>query len=176
MTRKYPFSCTNLAIRLLLPHCNKCLQCAFGIQIVQHYWLGSSKLGMIIIYSKCIAVNTALDYKPRILGPTLLVYVLKWSVISTSLALKNGVKNIQTAGYNGACTVVQHNWLGSSKLGMIIIYSKFIAANTKQGQARVVIHGQNGPAYLLLAKKRGGKFCFLKSFGSIFEDISIQFS
>ena len=57
MTRKYPFSCTNLAIRLLLPHCNKCLQCAFGIQIVQHNWLGSSKLGMLIIYSKFIAAN-----------------------------------------------------------------------------------------------------------------------
>ena len=38
---------------------------------------------------------------PRILGPTILVYV-----ILTSLALKNGVKNIQTAGYNGARTIV----------------------------------------------------------------------
>jgi len=46
--------------------------------------------------------ETGLDYKPRILGPTFLVYVLKWSVILTFLALKNGVKNIQTAGYNGA--------------------------------------------------------------------------
>ena len=35
--------------------------------------------------------ETALDYKP--------------SVILTSLALKNGVKNIQTSGYNGARTV-----------------------------------------------------------------------
>ena len=33
------------------------------------------------------------------------MYVLKWSVILTSLALKNGVKDIQTAGYNGARTV-----------------------------------------------------------------------
>ena len=49
--------------------------------------------------------ETALDYKPRILGPTFLVYVIKWSVILTSLALKNGVKNIQTAGYNGARTI-----------------------------------------------------------------------
>ena len=49
--------------------------------------------------------ETTLDYKPRILGPTFLVYVLKWSVILTSLALKNGVKNIQTAGYNGVRTV-----------------------------------------------------------------------
>ena len=49
--------------------------------------------------------ETALDYKLRILGPTFLVYVLKWSVILTSLTLKNGVKNIQTAGYNGARTV-----------------------------------------------------------------------
>ena len=44
-------------------------------------------------------------YKPQILGPTFLIYVLKWSVILTSLALKNGVKNIQTSGYNGARTV-----------------------------------------------------------------------
>jgi hypothetical protein len=49
--------------------------------------------------------ETALDYKPQILGPTFLVYVLKWSVILTSLALKDGVKDIQTAGYNGARTV-----------------------------------------------------------------------
>ena len=54
----------------------------------------------------CSRFETAFDYKPRILGPTFLVYVLKWSVILTSLALKNGVKNIQTAGYNGARTVV----------------------------------------------------------------------
>ena len=32
--------------------------------------------------------ETALDYKPRILGPTFLVYVLKWSVILTSLDYK----------------------------------------------------------------------------------------
>ena len=50
-----------------------------------------------------------LDYKPRILGPTFLVYVLKWFVIVTSIALKNGVKNMQTAGYNGARTVVKEN-------------------------------------------------------------------
>ena len=49
--------------------------------------------------------ETALDYKPRILGPTFLVYVLKWSVILTSFYLKDGVKNIQTAGYIGARTV-----------------------------------------------------------------------
>ena len=49
--------------------------------------------------------GTAFDYKLRILVPTFHVYVLKWSVILTSLALKNGVKHIQTAGYNGARTV-----------------------------------------------------------------------
>ena len=49
--------------------------------------------------------ETALEYKPRILGPTFLVYVPKWFVILTSLALKNGVKNVQTAGYNGVRTV-----------------------------------------------------------------------
>ena len=48
----------------------------------------------------------------------------------------------------------------------MIIINKF-AVNTKQGPAWVVIHGQNGPAYLLLAKKHGGKFCFLKSFGHL---------
>ena len=37
--------------------------------------------------------ETALDYKPRILGPTFLVYVLKWSVILTSLALKNVINS-----------------------------------------------------------------------------------
>ena len=51
---------------------------------------------------------------PRILGPTFLVYVLKRSVILTSLALKNGVKNIQTAGYNGARTVDQVNQVNVS--------------------------------------------------------------
>ena len=45
--------------------------------------------------------ETALNYKPQILGPTFLVYVFKWSVILNSLALKNGAKNIQTGGYNG---------------------------------------------------------------------------
>ena len=30
---------------------------------------------------------------------------IKWSAKLTSLALKNGVKNVQTAGYNGAHTV-----------------------------------------------------------------------
>ena len=67
-------------------------------------------LSLLSVYSTCAIITrswfeTALDYKPRILGPTFLVYVLKWSVILTSLALKNGVKNIQTAGYNGARTV-----------------------------------------------------------------------
>ena len=51
--------------------------------------------------------ETALDYKPWILVPTFLVYVLKWFVILTSLALKNGVKDIKAAGYNGACTVIK---------------------------------------------------------------------
>ena len=37
---------------------------------------------------------------------------VKWSVMSTSLALKNGVKDIQTAGYNGACTVPIANGIG----------------------------------------------------------------
>ena len=55
----------------------------------------------------CTKYKAALDYKPRILGPTFLVYVLKSSVILTPLDLKNGVKNIQTAGYNGARTVVK---------------------------------------------------------------------
>ena len=49
----------------------------------------------------------ALDYKPQILGPTFLVYVLKQSVILTSLEFENGVKNIQTAGYNGARMVLR---------------------------------------------------------------------
>ena len=70
----------------------------------------------ILCFNKCNTYRTrviiihswfeaTLDYKPRILGPTILVYVLKWSVILTSLAMKNGVKNIQTAGYNGGHTV-----------------------------------------------------------------------
>ena len=50
--------------------------------------------------------ETALDYNPRILGQTFLVYVLKWYVILPSLALKNGVKSIQTARYNVAHTVL----------------------------------------------------------------------
>ena len=55
--------------------------------------------------------ETALDYKTRILGPTFLeiedipFLVLKWFVILIYLALKNGVRNIQTAGYSGARTV-----------------------------------------------------------------------
>ena len=49
--------------------------------------------------------ETTLDYKPRILGPTFLVYVLKWSAILTALDYKNGLKNIKTTGYNGVRTV-----------------------------------------------------------------------
>ena len=49
-------------------------------------------------------------YKPQILGPTFLIYVLKWSVILTSLALKNGVKNIKTAGYNCARMVNKYQF------------------------------------------------------------------
>ena len=70
------------------------------IEIVQYLYHTRA-----IITRSCF--EPALDYKPQILGPTFLVYVLKWSVISTSLALKNGVKNMQTAGYNGAGTVCQ---------------------------------------------------------------------
>ena len=47
----------------------------------------------------------ALDYKPQILGPTFLFYVLNQSVILTNLDYKFGVKNMQTAGYNGVHTV-----------------------------------------------------------------------
>ena len=39
------------------------------------------------------------------LGPTFLIYVLKWSAISIALDYKNELKNMQTAGYNGARTV-----------------------------------------------------------------------
>ena len=53
--------------------------------------------------------ETALEYKPRILGlknKEFLFLVHKLSVIQTAPQYKNGVKNIQTAGYNGARTVL----------------------------------------------------------------------
>ena len=57
--------------------------------------------------------ETILDYKPRILHPKIeefLCLVYKLSVTNTNrstieTAVKNGVKNIQTAGYNGARAV-----------------------------------------------------------------------
>ena len=85
--------------------------------IFNFYWpieritINNSKITCIIVYRTCATITcswsvTALVYKPRILGlkneefPFL---VQKLSVIST--AVKNGVKNIQTTGYNSACTV-----------------------------------------------------------------------
>ena len=44
----------------------------------------------------------------------------KWSVILTSLALKNGVENIQTAGYNAACTVFE-NWNTLNQMNIFCI-------------------------------------------------------
>ena len=90
------------------------------VLIISHWpYLELYMLQMIFNYRTRAIITrswfvTVLDYKPRILGPTFLVYVLKRSVILTSLALKNGVKNIQTAGYNGARTVDQVNQVNVS--------------------------------------------------------------
>ena len=49
----------------------------------------------------CSWSETALAYKPRILGlknEEFLFLVHKWSLISTAVKIKNGVKSIQTAG------------------------------------------------------------------------------
>ena len=75
---------------------------SFLNHVVDHIFLIQYRTSAIITRSW---FETALDYKPRILGLIFLVYVLKWYVILISFALKNGVKNIQTEGYNGACTV-----------------------------------------------------------------------
>ena len=73
------------------------------------FWLPSPLLYIRAIITRS-RFETALDYKPRILGLIFLVYVLKWYVILTSFALKNGVKNIQTAGYNGARMVYERKF------------------------------------------------------------------
>ena len=56
-----------------------------------------------------LADGTGIRYKPRNLRPNFMFIVHKLSVISTALDYKphwkNGVKNIQAASYNGACTV-----------------------------------------------------------------------
>ena len=51
--------------------------------------------------------ETALEYKPRILGlkNKEFLFLVHKSVVQTAPQYKNGVKNIQTAGYNGARTV-----------------------------------------------------------------------
>ena len=59
--------------------------------------------------------EAALDYKPRILAPKIeefLFLVHKLSVILTAL-VKNGLKSIQAAAYNGARTVLSFLVQGS---------------------------------------------------------------
>ena len=93
---------------------------------------------------KVLNLQTALDYKPWIWGPKFPCLVDKLSAILISLnhkpktALKNGVKNIQAAGYNGGRTVFLPNfndffrlyelYLGTLKLkyfrSLSVIYRK----------------------------------------------------
>ena len=83
--------------------------------------------------------ETALDYKPRILGLTFLVYVLKQSVVLTALDYKNGVKSIQTAGYNSARTVHKSGMIYRSMLSVETISRHSVDILTKLSSADTIL-------------------------------------
>ena len=77
----------------------------FQLKVVDLIPLGTKYLYRTGAIITCSCFETAFNYKPRILDPKIEEFpCLQHKLYVTLTAVKNGVRNIQTAGYNGMRT------------------------------------------------------------------------